>query len=150
MNPILKKHERTILKAFLKKYKPKNHEIDYEKDTITLFFADGRTEKQSLCVLLEQGMGLIYKGGVMNLTKILALVGILLLTGCASQPKNNVIVPAPALREVFRGGEIQGLEDNSGHYMGRPSDYDLVEHVCTSMPIYDSRGVYVRTSVKCW
>lgn len=83
-------------------------------------------------------------------TKIGLLLALTILQGCATQPKNNVIVPAPALREVFRGGEIQGLEDNSGHYMGRPSDYDLVEHVCTSMPIYDSYGRYVRTSVKCW
>jgi hypothetical protein len=81
---------------------------------------------------------------------LLLLSGALQLVGCMSQPKAQVIVPAPALREVFRGGEIQGLQDNSGHYMGQPSDYDLVEHVCSSRPIYDMNGKYVRTSVKCW
>lgn len=77
------------------------------------------------------------------------LLCLLLLSACASQ-QPRVIVPAPALREVFRGGSIQGLEDNSGHYMGRPNDYDLVEHACSSGPIYDSSGRYVRTDVRCY
>lgn len=68
--------------------------------------------------------------------------------GCASKPR--VIVPAPALREVFRGGSIQGLEDNEGHFLGAPNEYDLVSHTCTSTPIFDFLGRYVKTSVKCW
>lgn len=74
----------------------------------------------------------------------------LLIQACASQPQPQVIVPAPALREVFRGGAIQGLEDNSGHFTGMPNSYDLVEHVCTSSPIFDIHGKYVRTAVSCW
>ena len=70
------------------------------------------------------------------------------VVGCASKPR--VIVPAPALREIFRGGAIQGLEDNSGHYMGRPGDYDLVEHTCVSNPQYDNNGYYIKTVVRCW
>jgi hypothetical protein len=78
---------------------------------------------------------------------------ILLLTGCATQPTMQprpIIQPAPALREVFRGGALQGLEDNTGHFMGMPNQYDMVEHVCTSRPIYDFQGRYIKTSVKCW
>lgn len=78
-----------------------------------------------------------------------ALLGIG-LSACATGPQYKVMVPAPALREVFRGGEIQGLENNTGHYTGMPHQYDLVEHVCSSQPIYDVYGRYVRTSVKCW
>lgn len=80
----------------------------------------------------------------------IALFAFVILSGCATQPPPRVIVPAPALREVFRGGEIQGLENNAGHYMGAPGDYDQVQHVCTSTPIYDAWGRYVRTSVNCW
>ena len=81
--------------------------------------------------------------------KFLVLIPVFLV-GCASQPKPTVIVPAPALREIFRGGAIQGLEDNTGQYLGMPNQYDMVEHVCTSTPIYDMNGHYVKTSVKCW
>jgi hypothetical protein len=83
--------------------------------------------------------------------KYLPLV-LLFLTGCqtAQQPQYRVIQPAPALREVFRGGAIQGLEDNTGHFTGAPNEYDMVEHVCTSTPIWDMNGKYVKTSVKCW
>ncbi len=70
------------------------------------------------------------------------------LNACSSKPV--IMQPAPALREIFRGGEIQGLEDNSSQYTGMPNAYDQVEHVCTSQPIYDMYGRYVRTSVKCW
>lgn len=82
--------------------------------------------------------------------KKLILISLLGLTACATQPQPRIIVPAPALREVFRGGAIQGLEDNSGQYMGNPGEYDLNPHVCSSTPIFDMNGYYVRTSVKCW
>lgn len=82
--------------------------------------------------------------------RLLLLIALLNTIACASKPPINVIVPAPALREVFRGGAIQGLEDNNQHYTGAPGQYDLVEHTCTSTPIFNLQGQYVRTSVKCW
>lgn len=71
------------------------------------------------------------------------------LQGCSTY-QARMIVPAPALREVFRGGTLKGLEDNDGQFLGHPSEYDLVEHSCNSTPIFDKAGRYVRTSVKCW
>lgn len=76
------------------------------------------------------------------------LVG-LLVQGCASSPTQEIIVPAPALSEVFRGGTIKGLENNEGQYLGHPGSYDLVQHTCTSTPIFDMYGRYLRTSVRC-
>jgi hypothetical protein len=81
-----------------------------------------------------------------RLTLILLALG---LVACSSAPKQEIIVPAPALREIFRGGAIQGLEDNSGHYMGRPGAYDLVPHSCSSIPYFGNNGKYVTTIVKC-
>jgi hypothetical protein len=80
--------------------------------------------------------------------KQLLLIALLGLTACATQPR--ILVPAPALREVFRGGQIQGLEDNSGQYIGAPGSYDQIEHTCTSYPAYDLNGRYIKTIVKCW
>lgn len=71
------------------------------------------------------------------------------LIGCSTY-QARMIVPAPALREVFRGGTIKGLEDNEGQFLGTVGEYDMVEHVCSSKPIFDMNGRYVRTSVKCW
>lgn len=76
------------------------------------------------------------------------LILLLATTACATKPQ--YIVPAPALREVFRGGELKGLEDSSGHFMGAPGAYDQIEHTCTSRPSYDLDGRYIRTVVKCW
>lgn len=80
--------------------------------------------------------------------KRLILILLLAATGCATQPR--ILVPAPALSEVFRGGTIQGLEDNSGQFIGAPGDYDRIEHTCTSRPAYDLNGRYIKTIVKCW
>jgi len=72
------------------------------------------------------------------------------LAACqTTTPRPQVMVPAPALREVMRGGAIRGLEDNSGDFTGMPGAYDLIEHVCVSMPITDMYGRYVRTAVSC-
>lgn len=91
------------------------------------------------------------KARIKNSILILVLIGasIAASLGCATK-KPRIIVPAPALREVFRGGAIQGLEDNEGHFLGAPNEYDLVSHTCTSTPIFDIYGRYVKTSVKCW
>jgi hypothetical protein len=80
---------------------------------------------------------------------IIGLLSIVIFGGCSTY-QARMIVPAPALREVFRGGTIKGLEDNDGQFLGTVGEYDMVEHVCSSKPIFDMNGRYVRTSVKCW
>lgn len=75
-----------------------------------------------------------------------------LLTGCASpqQTAQDRLQLPPALREVFRGGELTPLQDASGAELGMPSPYDLVSHTCVSTPIFGLDGRYVRTRVQCW
>lgn len=82
--------------------------------------------------------------------KRLLLIAMLALSACASRP---VVYQVPdTLREVYRGGELRGLEtprdaNNAELY---PGQYDLTQHVCTSMPEWDNYGQYVRTITKCW
>lgn len=73
----------------------------------------------------------------------------LLLVGCASEPKKGFDLP-PAVREVFRGGELKGLENATNSDLGIPDQYDQVSHVCVSAPIYNLDGSYFRTAVRCW
>jgi hypothetical protein len=74
-------------------------------------------------------------------------------TGCASPPKpeppRGYELP-PALREVFRGGELTPLQHADAPDLGMPTPYDQVSHTCVSTPIYGLDGRYVRTSVRCW
>lgn len=70
--------------------------------------------------------------------------------GCSTAPKPKGFELPVAMREIFRGGELKGLEQANSPDLGMPSQYDRVSHVCTSEPIFDMDGVYVRTSVKCW
>ena len=76
----------------------------------------------------------------------------LALSSCASKPpppQKGFELPI-ALSEVFRGGVLKGLQEADSAQLGMPSQYDLVEHTCTSGPIYDLWGRYVRTDVRCW
>lgn len=71
---------------------------------------------------------------------------------CSSKPpppQKGFELPI-ALSEVFRGGALKGLQEADSAQLGMPSQYDLVEHTCTSGPIYDVWGRYVRTDVRCW
>lgn len=82
---------------------------------------------------------------------ILALLVILtpvLNVACASKPKGFEM--PPALAETFRGGELKGLEKADSPELGMPNQYDRVTHTCTSTPVYNLYGQYVRTSTKCW
>lgn len=72
-----------------------------------------------------------------------------LASGCAHDPPKGFILP-PALSEVFRGGQMKGLEDATSADLGIPNQYDRVSHVCTSQPIFDLNGYYVKTSVVCY
>jgi len=84
-----------------------------------------------------------------KLVPVLSLV--LLLGACSSKTvhKQGFQLP-PALTETLRGGALKGLEDASGASLGMPTQYDLVGHVCTSEPIFDVYGRFVKTDVRCW
>ncbi len=79
------------------------------------------------------------------------LVILLVMTSaCSSKPVRKGFELPAALSEVYRGGELKGLEQADSPDLGMPNQYDLVSHVCHSQPIFDLWGRYVRTSVKCW
>lgn len=82
--------------------------------------------------------------------KRLILISMLALTACSTPPKPRGYELPPAMREVFRGGEIQGLQSNDGAAYGMPSPYDQVQHTCVSTPMYNLDGTYWRTKVQCW
>lgn len=86
---------------------------------------------------------------IIKLSSILISV-IPFLGGCSSKQKPQGFEMPPALREVFRGGELSPLQTADTPNLGMPNQYDQVQHVCVSTPIYGLDGRYVRTSVKCW
>jgi hypothetical protein len=71
--------------------------------------------------------------------KLISLILISLAIGCSSKPK----VPDydGALRELMRNGVPQ-----SEMY---PDYYSRTSHTCTSTPIYDLEGYYVRHDIRC-
>ena len=81
---------------------------------------------------------------------ILVLILGLTTTACSTPPKPKGFELPPALSEVYRGGALKPLQEADSAVLGMPNQYDLVSHVCTSAPIYDMWGRYVRTDVRCW
>lgn len=75
----------------------------------------------------------------------------ILLSACGTKPKvvHTYNLP-PALSEVFRNGELAGLESRDAKTLGMPNPNDLVSHTCTSTPIFDIWGRFIRTDVRCW
>lgn len=71
-----------------------------------------------------------------------------LQVGCATAKPKGYELP-PALREVYRGGELKGLENRQPD-LNVPANYDLVQHTCTSAPIFNLDGSYSHTTTKCW
>lgn len=68
---------------------------------------------------------------------------ILLLTlasACATKPQVNDY--GGSLPEVYRAG--------TPLVEPYPNYYHRISHTCTSTPIYDLYGYYVRTDVRCW
>lgn len=72
------------------------------------------------------------------------------MTGCGSTPKPKGFEMPPALSEVYRNGQLKGLEQADSADLGMPNQYDRVSHTCVSTPIYNLAGYYVRTDVRCW
>ena len=88
----------------------------------------------------------------MNSRLLIPIVLMLLTTACSTTKivqKPGFELP-PALSESFRGGALKGLEQADSADLGIPQQYDLVSHTCTSTPIFDIWGRYVRTDVRCW
>lgn len=72
------------------------------------------------------------------------------LSACSTTKPKGYELP-PVVREVFRGGELKGLENVSGEDPRLyPSQHDLVQQVCVSQPIFGLYGEYIRTAVRCW
>ena len=72
------------------------------------------------------------------------------LIGCASEPpKPQGFALPPALREVFRGGQLKGLESATSPDLGMPNEFDMVSHTCTSTPVFNFIGQYWYTDVRC-
>lgn len=73
--------------------------------------------------------------------KKLIFIITLSLIGCAT-PKKEIINYEGALPELYRAG-TPSIEPY-------PNYTHRISHTCTSSPIYDLYGYYVRTDVRCW
>lgn len=89
---------------------------------------------------------------------VCALVFVSLLSACANLPPERPEVYEaprgyrlpPALSEIYRNGELRGMEQNTSGVLGMPNDSDLVQRVCVSKPQFNLYGQYVTTLVNCW
>lgn len=91
-----------------------------------------------------------------------ALICFLLVwvSGCATPPPQRGFELPPALREIYRGGELKPMQDATSPDLGFgrdssqpgyvPTNYDLVSHTCTSEPIFNIDGSYWRTITRCF
>lgn len=86
---------------------------------------------------------------------LLGLLGLTLAACSTPQPTKGFDLP-PALREVYRGGQLKPMQEATDGDLGlqdplrRPTNYDLVQHTCVSKPIFDLYGNYLRTDTLCW
>ena len=92
---------------------------------------------------------------------LIGLAGILILTsvGCSTPPKPRGFELPPALREIYRGGELAPMQNAESPELGIrdqkpagyvPTNYDLVTHTCHSYPIFNLDGSYVKTMTRCF
>lgn len=93
---------------------------------------------------------------------LIGMIGILLLNsvGCSTPQKPRGFELPPALREVYRGGELAPMQNAESPELGLgqgvpqtgyvPTNYDLVSHTCHSYPIFDLNGDYVKTMTRCF
>lgn len=65
-----------------------------------------------------------------------------LLVGCASTPQQKINDYGGALPELYRSG--------TPNVEPMPNYYHRISHTCSSTPIFDIYGYYVRTDVRCW
>lgn len=102
------------------------------------FFANTRIKLERL------GIGMLK----LTATVIVTLL-ILFNIGCASPTVVRYNLP-PALSEVYRNGQLPGMESDTGALLGTPAPYDQVPRTCRSQPIYSLHGIYIRTDVRCF
>lgn len=93
---------------------------------------------------------------------LIGMIGILLLNsvGCSTPQKPRGFELPPALREIYRGGELAPMQNAESPDLGIrrrgpngefiPTNYDLVQHTCTSAPIFDLEGNYLKTITRCF
>ena len=81
--------------------------------------------------------------------KYLMLVLIAINTACATQQPRGYELP-PALNEVFRGGQLQGLQNSGGPVLGQPDRVGRVGMVCVQEPMNDMYGYYMYTQTYCY
>lgn len=79
---------------------------------------------------------------------ILLCITALILSSCASQQPRGFILP-PALSETFRNGQLKGLEAADSAELGLLNPNDMISRTCTSAPLFDLYGNYIRTDVRC-
>lgn len=86
---------------------------------------------------------------VLKMVYMMALISS--LAACGSTQYRGYEMPV-AMREVFRGGQLKGLEDHTdpNKDLGMPAPYDMVQHTCTSQPTYNLDGSFHRTAVRCY
>lgn len=92
--------------------------------------------------------GIQFKKGETKM-KYLILVLMLLTSACATQQPKGYELP-PALSEVFRSGQLKGLENSGAPVLGTPTRLNRVGMVCVQEPEYDMYGYYMFTSVTCY
>lgn len=83
-------------------------------------------------------------------TIFFALFVATLLSACATEQKPRGFEMPLAMREVFRGGQLKGLEYAEEPDLGMPNQFDRTQHVCVSSPMYDLYGQYLKTDVRCY
>jgi hypothetical protein len=84
---------------------------------------------------------------------LLAAISILFATaslGCASIPPRRGFELPVALSEVYRNGALKPLQVADSPDLGMPIPTDRISHTCTSTPIYNLSGYYLRTDVRCY
>jgi len=83
-----------------------------------------------------------------NQIKLLMTLSLIFILGACSSKPQGYEMPI-AMSEVFRNGELKGLEYKDGPELGMPNQTDRVSHTCTSTPLYSLEGYYTRTVVHC-
>lgn len=85
-----------------------------------------------------------------SISRIFVLIAAISTVACASAPKPQGFQLPPALSEVYRNGQLKGMETATTPELGIPNDTDLVSHSCSSVPQFNLYGQYVTTIVRCW
>lgn len=78
----------------------------------------------------------------------LLFFAVLALSSCASPKPRGFELPL-AMSELFRNGQLKGLEYAESQDLGMINPTALVSRTCTSVPVFDVWNRYVQTEVYC-